>query len=84
MKSKISIRSLQVPFFVFLILTFIFKVKVLEFYLFCKYLINGESVCVRDRETERERERERERESKKNYCYQIGSKEQDHCNCFAP
>ena len=42
MKSTISSQLTQVPFFCSLILTFIFKVKLLSFYYFCKYLTNGE------------------------------------------
>ena len=41
-KSNISSRMAQVLFFSSLTFTFIFKVRLLVFYLFCKYLINGE------------------------------------------
>ena len=37
----ISPTSAQVPFFYSLTLTFIFKVKVLTFFLCCEYLVNG-------------------------------------------
>ena len=43
MESNISSRMEQVSFFSSLILTFIFKVKLLAFYLIWKYLVNGES-----------------------------------------
>ena len=41
MNSNISSRMMQVPFFYSLTLTFIFKVKILKLFLFCKYLANG-------------------------------------------
>ena len=42
MEANISNRIAQVPFFQSLTLIFIFKVNLLEFYLICEYLVNGE------------------------------------------
>ena len=42
MDSNISSRMAQVPLLYSLTLTFIFKIKVLAYFLFCEYLTNGE------------------------------------------